>query len=191
MNNNWFTSDIHFSHKNIIKYSNRPFNDIEEMNEHIIKSWNVIKDGHTLWSLGDFAFCNIDKILQILEKAKSNRFNLNMILGNHDKEIIKNRRLLIESGYVKEILSYKEITINNQFICLFHYGQRVWNKSHHGSWQLFGHSHGTLPPLGKSVDVGLDSAWITGKSEYRPYNFDEIKQFMNNREISKEDAHGD
>lgn len=187
--NTYFTSDCHVFHKNIIKYTNRPFSSVEEMNEHIAKSWDVIADGDTLYSLGDFAFGKIEKIYGFLERAKSRRFNLIMILGNHDEEIINNRRMLLDSGLVKQILPYKEIKLHNQHIVLFHYGCRVWNRSHHGSWLLFGHSHGSLSPFGKSVDVGVDSPYITGKAEYRPFSFYEIKDFMKNREIEIGDKH--
>jgi calcineurin-like phosphoesterase family protein len=66
---------------------------------------------------------------------------------------------------------------------------RVWNKSHHNSWHLYGHSHGSLPPHGKSVDVGVDCKEIT--SEYRPLSFKEIKKYMDKRVGEKVDHHGD
>lgn len=73
---------------------------------------------------------------------------------------------------------FHELNVQGQKVVLSHYGSRVWNKSHRGSWLLYGHSHGSLPPLGKSVDVGVDSPWVTGKPEYRPFNYEEIKVFM-------------
>ena len=47
---------------------------------------------------------------------------------------------------------------------------RVWNKSHYGSWELYGHSHGTLEPIGKQLDVGVDT------NNFYPYSFEDIKK---------------
>lgn len=187
----FYTSDLHISHKNIIKYSNRPFSSVEHMNQHIADSFSVVKDGDTVWHLGDFAFCRIDGIYEFLNKINSSRFNLRMVTGNHDQELLKHRKELLDSNLIKEIVSYKEITAYNQKIILFHYSARVWNRSHHGSWMLWGHSHNSLPPLGKSVDVGFDSQWVTGKKEYRLFSHDDIESFMKTRSISIEDAHGE
>ena len=50
----FFTSDTHFFHNNIIKYTNRPFKNVNEMNEELIKRWNSVvpKDG-IVFHLGD------------------------------------------------------------------------------------------------------------------------------------------
>lgn len=185
----FFTSDIHFGHKNIIKYNNRPFSSVAEMDQKIIENWNrVVSQSDTVYHLGDFAFSKIDRIVEILKQLNGNKV---MILGNHDDQIKNNKQLLIDNKLVKELSTYKEIKIENQFICLFHYGCRVWNKAHHGSWLLYGHSHGSLPPYGKSTDVGMDAPFILGQPTYRPYSFKEIQAFLNTREIKTEDHHGD
>lgn len=187
----WFTSDIHVFHKNIIKYSNRPFESVSHMNDSLVDNINssVGKD-NVLYHLGDLAFTQADDLIKWINRI--NCSNVHFILGNHDKTLANNkRRILEETHNVKSISDYKEINYNGQPVILFHYGMRVWNKSHHGSWHLYGHSHGTLPPHGKSVDVGVDSPWVTGKPEYRPFSLTEIEQFMQTREISKEDSHAD
>lgn len=177
----WFTSDAHFFfHKNIIKYCNRPFIDVQSMNETLINNWNsVVSPGDVVYSLGDFAMGKIGEIKDVLSRLNG---KLHMITGNHDQEIIKNANNLVCDGYVKEVVPYKEISINGQFICMFHYGCRVWNRSHRGSWLLYGHSHNNLPPFGKSVDVGVDSTSILGHAPYRPFSYKEIYEFMKTRD---------
>ena len=51
------TSDTHFGHANIIRLCNRPFKDVEEMNEKLIENWNkVVPEDGTVFHLGEFAF---------------------------------------------------------------------------------------------------------------------------------------
>lgn len=186
--NTFFTSDVHWGHKNVIKYSNRPFESVEDMNRQLIDNWNkTVKPTDYVFSLGDFAFGKIGFIIEVLQQLNGNIF---MITGNHDEEILKNRQMLLDMGLVKEIVPYKEIRINNQFICLFHYGCRVWNKCHRDSFLLYGHSHGNLPPYSRSVDVGVDAPFVlNGKAPYRPLSFYEIKDFMKGRKFESDDHH--
>ena len=79
----YFISDTHFNHKNIIKYCNRPFDSVEEMNNIIIKNWNkVILPNDIIYHLGDFALGNKELSLSIIHKLNGNKF---LIRGNHDK----------------------------------------------------------------------------------------------------------
>ena len=96
---------------------------------------------------------------------------------------------MFEQGKIVSIKDYNEVTVGDKLIVLHHYGQRVWRNSHRGAYHLYGHSHGSLPPFGLSVDVGVDSKEIT--SEYRPVSFEEVRQYMDNRKPEKVDHHGD
>ena len=53
----YFTSDTHFHHANILKYSNRPFKDIEEMDEKIVKNWNkIVKETDEIYARSRILF---------------------------------------------------------------------------------------------------------------------------------------
>lgn len=186
MSNTWFISDTHFGHANIIKYSQRPYKDVDEMNEMMVQEWNkLVKPEDNVYHNGDFAFMPYDKFRQLLWRLNGHIY---VQLGNHDKVITQHRNDLLKQGKIVSIENYRELKIDGQMIVLFHYGQRVWNKSHHGSIHLYGHSHGSLPPHGKSVDVGVDCKEIT--HEYRPIHLDEILKYMKTREEAVVDHHG-
>ena len=55
----FFTSDTHFGHTNILKYCNRPFTNIQEHDEEIVKRWNeVVPEDGIVFHLGDIGFCS-------------------------------------------------------------------------------------------------------------------------------------
>lgn len=81
----YFISDTHFSHSNIIKYCNRPFDNIDKMNKTIIENWNkVVKDNDIVYHLGDFARYNNE--LKALTRKLNGKIYL--LKGNHDREIV-------------------------------------------------------------------------------------------------------
>ena len=56
-------SDPHFNHENIIKYANRPFKDVEQMNRFMIEEFNrVVSRKDRVFILGDFGFGSFDEI---------------------------------------------------------------------------------------------------------------------------------
>lgn len=78
----WFIGDSHFSHKNIISYCGRPFENIEEMNKALISNWNkVVGHEDRVFMLGDFALCGKDKIIEFGQSLKGRKI---LLLGNHD-----------------------------------------------------------------------------------------------------------
>jgi len=179
MNHNiWFTSDTHWGHANIIKYDNRPFTSIEEHDEALVVNWNkVVHPGHLVYHLGDVAWHRDEADIELL----LGRLNGTKILiqGNHDKG-----KVLKAKGWAK-VCYYHEITVDGQFIVLFHYRMVVWNRSHYGSWALHGHSHGSLPMnIGaKTFDVGT-MCW-----GYAPINYDQVSEEMAKHHWTQVDGH--
>ena len=83
----FFTSDTHFNHANIIKFCNRPFKDVEQMNEVIIANWNsVIGKDDTVFHLGDFCLGGAAEWTKILDRLNGKIY---LIMGNHDLKNIR------------------------------------------------------------------------------------------------------
>jgi calcineurin-like phosphoesterase family protein len=154
--NYFFTSDTEFNHKNIIKYCNRPFDNVEEMNHAIINNWNsVVKKKDIVFHLGDIGRDCETLVAQL-------NGTIYYVKGNHDHDS--------KAPYIREIQieDLKDEYGNKQLIVLCHYSMRSWNKSHYGSFHIFGHHHNNLEPYGLSFDVGQDT------HNFYPYSLDEI-----------------
>lgn len=174
----FFSSDYHLGHKNVIKYDNRPFKDINHMNEAIITNHNnVISNNDDFYFLGDFSF-DKSKTESFLERLNG---NLHFIKGNHDRSDM----IRLYRKYGTYLGQLDELSVKNQQFILCHYSMRVWNRSHHGSIHLYGHSHGSIDkePWGKSMDVGIMM------NDYKPFEFSDIMKIMNKREILSIDHH--
>lgn len=164
----FFTSDTHFGHKNIIKYCSRPFISVQEMDDQMIKRWNSkVGPQDYVYHLGDFAFKHAGDARAIRSRLNGKIF---MIKGNHDTGQ--------DFGF-EWMKLYYELKIGDQEIVLFHYGQRTWHHDLRGTWHLYGHSHGLLPPYGKSFDIGVD-CW-----NFYPLSFEEVKQEMDKKAIGE------
>lgn len=167
-----------FGHVNCLKHDNRPFKTIEEHDAAIIDNWNsVVGPKDEIYHLGDFCFRNDKSVGWYLDQLHG---RIHLIRGNHDdKEAWKKRSLFSSADEAKYL------RIDNEKIFMLHYACRTWRNSHHGSWHLFGHSHGNLKSCpschigdGKSLDV-----WVGGH-DYKPWNFDEVKAYMANRSVT-------
>lgn len=144
----YITSDLHFWHRNILEFSseNRPFESIEEMNEHIIHHWNnKVNKEDVIYHLGDFSFAGKSKTRGILDLLNGKKV---FILGNHCYHM---DGLYREYG---EACHYKEIKNSGVKVCLFHYPVSAWNQQGRGSVMLHGHCHGSYQGEGRILDVG-------------------------------------
>ena len=169
----WFTADHHFGHKRIIDLAHRPFSSVEEMDETMIRYWNSRVDrGDMVYHLGDFAFADHTPYLSRLNGQKR------LIVGNHDHS----NRVKKAKGWAT-VDSLLHVTVDGTPLALCHYGLRVWNRSHYGALNLYGHSHGSLPGDSQSCDVGVD-CW-----GFLPIALDEIKDRLDSYPPRREPDH--
>jgi calcineurin-like phosphoesterase family protein len=178
----WFTSDTHLGHAAIIKHSNRPFANADEMDHTIIANINsLVGTNDVLYHLGDW--CWGTNIRAYRRRIRCE--NVVLILGNHDREI--RRRPDRYADCFNEVTDFREIKLpDGNSLTLCHYALKVWNKSHHGTWHLYGHSHGSLPddPKSRSFDIGVDC------HAYKPLNLHQVGDIMAKKDFTPIDHHG-
>lgn len=180
----FFTSDFHFEHKHIVQYSGRPWTQ-DQNTEKLILRWNervgIMDD---VYHLGDFTFLYPKQIGQLYEIIGELNGNIHFVLGNHcDRrmwQMVEDRNF----PQVAWIKDYHEMKVQGQDIILSHYPMEVWNGSHHGSWMLHGHCHGSLEPRGKRLDVGIDN-----HPEFRVFSYAEVALHMARQKFIVRDHH--
>jgi len=133
----FLTCISHFGHKNILSYDNRPFLNVEEHDEELIRRWNEAVDcDDDVWILGDISWHGAQKTIEIFNRLNGVK---HLCVGNHDAKLLRNedvRKLFVE------IVPYKEIQLNaNTGIVLCHYPIPCYNNHYYGWYHLYGHVH--------------------------------------------------
>ena len=166
MRNIFVTADTHFNHINILKYCNRPFETIEEMNETIIKNWNeTVSNNDLVYHLGDFmmglSIRNHEaSFVKFKELVSRLRGKIRLITGNHDKALIKLCNMKNECPF--EVIKSRDfVRCQGRKIVMEH---RPTNTD----FLLHGHSHGNVKAKGFiRLDIGVD-CW-----DYAPISLEE------------------
>jgi calcineurin-like phosphoesterase family protein len=191
----FFTSDHHFWHANVIKYCDRPFTSVEQMNEMLIKNWNdIVGPDDEVYCLGDFsmAFRPVE--------AYTNRLNGKKYLvpGNHDfchsyhkkSRSLENRKKWIknyeDNGWIvlpeQTVLDISGVATVN----LCHHPYRLvsaagetyedkyerWRPKDDGRWLLCGHVHEKWKIVDRMINVGVDQ-W-----NFKPVPITEIEKII-------------
>ena len=128
MNKTFFTSDTHFNHESILKYTKRPWATVPEMNEGLIELWNqTVGPEDIVYHLGDFAMGQRVLIPEVLARLNG---RIILVQGNHD--------------YKKSLVHFSEV---HQRLVIEVEGQRVELAHNPGHLQfdcdlaLCGHVH--------------------------------------------------
>jgi len=166
----WLTSDLHFGHENIIRYCDRPFADVDEMDAELVRRWNErVAPGDTVWVLGDVA---LGPIHSSLRKVAGLHGEKRLVSGNHDRCWPGNKKWerwldeYREAGFV-EIVTDAEIDLGDGMVlpaCHFPYRGDSHDDDRfvpyrpidHGGWLLHGHVHERWKVDERQLNVGCD-----------------------------------
>lgn len=166
----WFTSDTHFCHRNIIKYEDRPFTDVEQMNSEIIHRWNeVVAPEDTVYHLGDVALGPAERFYPLVAALNGRKI---LIRGNHDGH---SKEWYIARGFAGVYPSLM-LYVNGRRILLthepnkgldddydLHFFGHVHDKAHHGEFQ------GDYPTIARNGACLCVERW-----NYYPVELDEL-----------------
>jgi len=154
----WITSDLHFGHKNIMKFCPqtraRFRDDVNYMNNAMAEEWNhKVQPNDLVYILGDVAFMSGSDAGRMIKRLNGKKI---LIEGNHDKKTLKD---VTFCNAFAEIHKYLDINYDGHKIVMFHYPIAEWDQVHRGSLHFHGHLHGNKSGLEqyRALDVGMDS----------------------------------
>ena len=170
----YFWSDPHFSHKNVIQYCNRPFENISEMNNKLIENFRnkvPVNEDNEVFILGDIwdpePLCNLAD------------YNMSLILGNHDRNCkALNRIKDCINKYHLNLTIYRYPIIIQHYIILSHEPIEGLNRNSF-FLNICGHVHNSI--------ILNDKSWYSGNrywnacvemNDYAPVSLDEIIEKM-------------
>lgn len=170
MTKTFFTSDHHFGHSKIIEYCNRPFKNKTNMDIIMIQKWNSVVGPHDIvYHLGDFTLGDIATLRTYISMLNG---VIKIIPGGHDRWVNEYHTVGIiwsdSSRSISLLKPLETVKINKKIFVLCHYAMKVWDRSHYGSYHLFGHSHGNLVGEKNSMDVGVDT------NDFYPYSLEQV-----------------
>lgn len=184
----YFTSDLHLNHENIIKYAQRPFNSIEEMNDIFISNINeTLTEDDILINCGDFILGKNSMYDDYMNNIHCKK--IYNCIGNHDmKNIIQRSAFLPYNENERVFWSYNIIIYvysKNRPIFSFSVSHCPMSDNQFiGLFNIHGHLHTfadidkyegsdkelamKLLDLGTYYDCGVD------RNNYKPVTFKNI-----------------
>jgi len=166
---NYFTADLHLGHANIIKFCDRPFADVYEMDRTLIENWNArVRNDDHVYLVGDFAFRNQLSATRYLDELKG---KIHLIVGNHDSKWMK------EEGapdYFESIDLMAELHDGKRQILMCHYPLMSWKGKN--TFLVYGHIHNNINdsywPLLKTYERALNAG--VDVNGFQPVTFEEL-----------------
>lgn len=170
----WYSSDLHLGHVNIVSYCDRPYADVHEMNEDLVRRFSErVRPEDTLVLLGDVAMGRLEETVPLLAQFPG---RLVLVPGNHDKcwvgrgaKAAKAEELYlsvfdeiwhapdpVEVGGRRALLHHFPFRGSGDHTAVERYSE--FRPVDTGEWLLHGHVHNVWRQRGRMINVGVD-AW--------------------------------
>ena len=130
----YFTADLHLGDRKVMELDRRPFSDLGEQDEEIIRRWNrLVCENDRVYILGDLSSYGEEKTVSIVKRLNGKK---HFIRGNHDRLESEAFRECFES-----VGDYDEINVDGKHVVLCHYPIAHWRGQRYGYLHLYGHTH--------------------------------------------------
>lgn len=160
----YFTSDIHFGHKNVIRFCNRPFRTIEEMNFGIIEKWNsIVTDSDCVFVVGDVFLCDPEEAKDYIGMLNGHKI---LIKGNHDRS----EKKMLWVGFDEFYKSLDYTMPDGRLALLEHYPSPDCTIDDKYDLMIHGHIHIDEKVVGKKINVSCD-IW-----DYQPVSVETLSK---------------
>lgn len=180
---NYYISDLHFGHANVIRFDNRPFTDVDEMDRFLIDMWNArVRPEDNVYIVGDFSFRTGRTEEWYLEQLKGHK---HLVVGNHDGKLMKNEKAMKYFESVNQIL---QISDEGRRVTMCHYPMAEWPGYYKNGWHIYGHIHNRRNEayhIMKKMERAVNAACCI--NNYMPATLDEL---IRNNEVFKDQEGG-
>jgi calcineurin-like phosphoesterase family protein len=166
----WYTADLHLGHQNIIRYCDRPYRSVDQMNADLVAKWNAtVAPDDTVWVLGDVAMGQIAVSLPLARRLHGTK---HLVAGNHDRcweghgaRAEASMQMYRDAGF-ETIRSTHDIELAGRRVLLHHFPYEgdshdddryvQWRPEDEGDWLFHGHVHTKWRQNGRMINVGVD-----------------------------------
>ena len=167
---NFYIADMHLGHKNVLKFDNRPFESVSEMDMVLMENWNKrVSHDDDVYILGDMCYHSEHRPAWYLKQLKGKK---HLIQGNHDGALLKDFEVMGCMDSVDKMLFVQD---SGKHIVLCHFPIAEWNGFHKGAYHIYGHIHNRkdgvyqyMRTLEKALNAGC---MLNG---YEPVTFREL-----------------
>lgn len=165
----FFISDTHFGHANIIRFANRPFDNLKQMDEALLSNWNeTVGVGDLVYHLGDVYFDEGHKVFHRVHGT------VELIMGNHDK--VTDKPLYTRCNKIHWWKRFVTPNPNHNFLIshapLHESGLQNFNEPDHPYMNVHGHIHNNESPSGPYINISVE------KTGYKPIHIDELRTLI-------------